>query len=701
MRHSFLLLFVLCTGAAYSDAAPASQPATRPVSQPTSRPTSHPTTQRTPQGTSTSQPIKRTQPTPTAGPRPKPTTQIERKAPPKPALRSKASQDKGPLTSQKAQVRAFVDKQLKSLMARYHIPGVLVSIVEGDETIVSKGYGIANLKQDATSKVSGASTLFRVGSLSKVVTATAVMKMMDKRGWKPQMTLSQLLGKKTFQVSRAYKTPVTLHHLLTHTSGFDVTDIGDAAKTPKQMLPLGRYLSLRMTPQVAPPGRYHIYTNQGYALLGSLLETGWKPFSEVMTHLLFAPLGMTKSSFAQPPRADQKKALSRGFHYSMKHKRYKELPLDYSQVGPADALLTTADDMTRFMKFHLTGKSVAGRPYLKQKTLALMHKRQFGYVPATEGHAYGFREAFFSKDISVHGPRRALYHTGGQLGFTSIMVLVPAWKLGVFICQNRRASVMRRRFLKAFFHKWYPKPAPRKTLAPVSKPDYYLGTYLKVGYPSHTVESVVYLIQPSAMLRVTKARGTLRLDLHGALKQQEHGVLQTTDRKTLVAFSGDKQASHMYIGLDAYRRITWWQNPQMHRDLLFLMLLLFASAFLQWFLELFLLSKGHTNEPTTLMLKRLTRLTALIYTVYLLGLVAMLLQAAGQGWDYGLPLFGVGLLMLPYMGGMVAIGLWQVVTQGWARGTISLPWRLYAASIALAALLSTVIISHWHLMLGA
>ena len=81
--------------------------------------------------------------------------------------------------------------------------------------------------------------------------------------------------------------------------------------------------------------------------IGSVLSTG-RPFPDVVEQEVFVPLGMTSSSFRQPLPDALVRRLAKGYEYR-DGDRYDALPLDYSNIAPADTLVTTGDDMARFM----------------------------------------------------------------------------------------------------------------------------------------------------------------------------------------------------------------------------------------------------------------------------------------------------------------------------------------------------------------
>ena len=102
-------------------------------------------------------------------------------------------------------------------MDKLQIPGVTFSLVQNGELFLAKGYGYANLEQQIP--VSADRTLFRVGSISKLFTATAIMQLVEKGLINLYENVNKYLQK--FQIEDYYPQPVTIANLLTHTAGFD------------------------------------------------------------------------------------------------------------------------------------------------------------------------------------------------------------------------------------------------------------------------------------------------------------------------------------------------------------------------------------------------------------------------------------------------------------------------------------------------
>jgi len=115
------------------------------------------------------------------------------------------------------ELEAFLDDFFAKEMTKEHVPGAAVALVKDGKIFFSKGYGYADLEKKIP--VVPDKTLFRVGSISKLFTTTAVLQLVEQGKLKLDDDVNKYL--KRFQVKNTYPKPVTVANLLTHTDGFD------------------------------------------------------------------------------------------------------------------------------------------------------------------------------------------------------------------------------------------------------------------------------------------------------------------------------------------------------------------------------------------------------------------------------------------------------------------------------------------------
>jgi D-alanyl-D-alanine carboxypeptidase len=186
---------------------------------------------------------------------------------------------------------------VRARMAEHHIPGLSLAVLSKGEPIILQGYGFANLEHSVAAT---ADTLYQIASVSKQFTATAIMLLVEEG----KLTLDDPITD-YFPDAPAIWQPITVRHLLTHTSGLVRDGLADYWTTPAAMhldyeyaqmyaIIAGRELDFAT-------GEKSSYSNSGYFLLGLIIEqiTG-QPLNEILRTRIFAPLGMSATRINNP-----------------------------------------------------------------------------------------------------------------------------------------------------------------------------------------------------------------------------------------------------------------------------------------------------------------------------------------------------------------------------------------------------------------
>ena len=240
----------------------------------------------------------------------------------------------GPL----ADAAALYDVWAAEQLAYHGIPGVVVGVVSGGKLAWAKGYGTTDL---AGGVPLTPSTPFRLGSVSKVFTATAILQLRDAG----KLRLDDPVVKHLpwFQVPTPFPDapPITIEHLLTHTSG-----LSREAPFPSwttHTFPTREELKAAM-PKVgilSPPGKTYRYSNLGLAILGEVVvAASGETWAGYLSKHVFGPLGMTASTGA--PTKEQIATLPR--QHRRKQADGSRGTLDYYDTGsfaPAAAVIST------------------------------------------------------------------------------------------------------------------------------------------------------------------------------------------------------------------------------------------------------------------------------------------------------------------------------------------------------------------------
>ena len=172
-----------------------------------------------------------------------------------------AEQPAGPVTIDREELEAFADSFFPKQIKRLKIPGVSFVLVQDGEIVLAKGYGDADL--EAGAPISPDTTVMRIGSISKLFVATAVMQLVEQGKLDLETDVNQYLT--TFQLEDTLPEPVTLAQLLTHTAGYEDPPY-ESYTDPAIVQPLGAYLAESMPPRSDPPGETQRYSNLGYAM---------------------------------------------------------------------------------------------------------------------------------------------------------------------------------------------------------------------------------------------------------------------------------------------------------------------------------------------------------------------------------------------------------------------------------------------------
>ena len=321
------------------------------------------------------------------------------------------------------ELETLLDPIFAEQMEKLRIPGAVISVVRDGKIIFSKGYGVADVEKK-TPVIPG-KTIFRIGSITKVFTATAVMQLADQR----RINLNDDVNKylKGVRVPDAFSQPVTFHHLLTHTSGLDEISPGRRTSNEAEVIPLGAFLKTRIVRHL-PPGEIISYSTYNSALAGHIVEQITEtPFKDYLQKNVFEPLGMNRTSIAAI-KAEYRQDLATGYEYA--DNKYQRLPFQWFHTYPASDINSTATDMARFMIANLHGGVIDGKRILSESMTREMHKTHFRNHPRVPGWNYGFYE--------LEQNNLKLVEHGGSMddGYSALLTLVPEKNLGIFVACN-------------------------------------------------------------------------------------------------------------------------------------------------------------------------------------------------------------------------------------------------------------------------
>ena len=355
--------------------------------------------------------------------------------------------------AQKSEFASFIDGFFAGLQKEWQVPGLVFVAVKDGEVIYMKGYGYANVEDKIP--VDPEKTLFRAGSVSKIITAASLLQLAEKGRLDLDANVNEYLRKS--KLPETFSPDITLRHLLSHTAGLDGRELETYAPASADERKFANRLPSIMPGRYAPPGEFYSYSNLGYALVGSIVERySRQPFYQAVEKRIFQPLGMTRSSFIL--KDSMQNYLAQGYDASG-----NRVGISYYYDMPAVGLITGAGDMAVFMMAQLAGGRY-GKRILSTAYSDGMLRRQFSPHPKIDGAALGYYER-------TVGGERTLQHSGDVGGFSSLLVLVPERNFGFFFAANSENAYFRDDLTEAIIKRYWPsKAAPEADAADTSSP---------------------------------------------------------------------------------------------------------------------------------------------------------------------------------------------------------------------------------------
>ncbi len=321
------------------------------------------------------------------------------------------------LASAQGNLSQRLDQIATSELTRQHIPGIAIVAVRVGRVIYAKGFGVtsAESKNPVT-----ADTVFRVGSMTKMLVATAAVSLADQG----RLRLDAPVGNYVYGLN-AQIGQVTSHQLLSHISG-----LRDEAFSfgPHDEEALGRAISSwNGSMFFTEPGKVYSYSNPGYALMGRVIEViRGAPFADVMDQMVLQPLGMKNSTFR--PTVAMTFPLAVGHNVDGSVSR----PMaDYVPNWPAGFLFSSANDFGRFLTAFLNDGKLDDLQVFPASVFTVLALPRV-HIPGRYGtqYAYGLY-------VEQEKGFPVLAHGGTIQGYTSAVVMAPGFKTGVVVMANR------------------------------------------------------------------------------------------------------------------------------------------------------------------------------------------------------------------------------------------------------------------------
>jgi CubicO group peptidase (beta-lactamase class C family) len=306
-------------------------------------------------------------------------------------------------------------------MAEYRVPAVGLGLVKNGQ-VAARGFGVTNV--DDPQPVT-ADTVFTIASISKTVTATAVMKLIEQKRAELKAPIQKYMPDFRVQDERTSR-EVSFWHLLTHRPGWE-RQLSSEDRGAEALAHFATTI-LRDLPQLAPAGAVWSYNNAGFSLAGRLIEiiTG-RNIHEALRELVFAPLGMTRSFTRIADAITHRVTLG---HRDQNGRTQVIRPYQSTSGTTAGGVMTSISDLMRYAQFHLgDGTAGDGKPFLPKALLQEMQAPQVRKNSTDDEMGAGWH-------LRRVGGLLTAAHGGTLNGHCLLLQLVPARNLAFTILTN-------------------------------------------------------------------------------------------------------------------------------------------------------------------------------------------------------------------------------------------------------------------------
>jgi D-alanyl-D-alanine carboxypeptidase len=343
--------------------------------------------------------------------------------PPRPAAGKRFDRPKA------ATLEEAIDQCVEFNMLRLDAPGAAVAVILDGELIYESGYGVKN--RDGDDPVDP-DTIFRIGSVTKMMTAAAVMQQVELGRVDLDAPVTDYIPE--FEVGGRWPANrITVWHTLTHTTGFPdrVNDWG--AVDGNAALSIWAQGQGEMELH-APPGSFWNYSNPNYMIAGLVAErASGTPYRDLLKNSLWEPAGMHSTTF-DPDEVVASGNYSHGHFYDSGTSRWELVdPRDFDSwtAGPAGMTFSTVEDLVRWALLLMDG----GGPVLSPRSAAMMqHPHQWMHYTPDLSYGFGIMiEEYQGLDVRQHG--------GNVTGYGTYLLWVPERRFAVALLTNVSSSL--------------------------------------------------------------------------------------------------------------------------------------------------------------------------------------------------------------------------------------------------------------------
>ena len=536
----------------------------------------------------------------------------------------------------KQEVIQFMDSIAEVHIETNNTTGIAYALVQNGELITTKGHGLADINENIPFS---SKTSFRIASVTKLFTATAVMQLHSKGLVELHRDIRHYLP--NFNYTSIDGDSLTLFNLLTHTGGFEDKNLERRTKDPSEQISLEEYLYNEMPKRVAKAGETFAYSNHGLALAGLIVEkvSGQAYYDFVQTELL-SPLKMANSTF------DVRKATNFAKSYKKEGEQWETVPYDYIHTKPSSMLISTAEDMARFMNFHLQAASKNDGSLISNASFSEMHRQQFTHHSQLPGVAVGFFEA-------QQNGLRLLRHGGTTTSYGSFLCLIPEKGIGIFITHNGGDESLSKEMVGQFINRFFPgthsEPTwDKNTLTDLSEIN---GEYVMNRFSHTTIEKLNLLFAYKVKIEVS---GDSSISLWGQeFKEIAPLLFENANENWKIGFGKNRKGEIVWFYNEnfAYKKLKWYESVQFSLLAITTISLLFLFGLIRYLVLLF--KKVSVSHATALF-----NLLGLLSIVF----IFLAIYTGRNELVYQIPMYFYAIFCLPLFS--ISLGIFSLIREG-------------------------------------
>lgn len=588
-------------------------------------------------------------------------------------------------------------QKMENIFLQQNIPGAAVVWVQQDRTLYLETFGYANIEESRP--VHPERTIFRVASISKPFTAIGVLNLVEKGLLNLGADINSLFAKPL--INDKFEGHVTLHHLLTHTAGFDDKFIGKSARTREDALSLKEVAETMLPRRFIEPGEIASYSNFGVALAGYLAEhASGIPFPELMDQNVFQPLGMHRSSF-DPDDAELREFMT---GYLRANQTFEPFAYDHINDSPAGMMVSTAEDMARFMKAILREDGLEEAGILSQSMTREMLSVRFTHHRAlTGGFGYLWNHTEFNGQSVIN-------HDGGYPGSAARLFLFPEHGAALFIAVNIMEFGFLEEVLHLFVNTFLPQAEIIGSIETVGNYASYndgrpltdfAATWRNTRYTRYSFTKFAALlgILSGELTTQTEGDSLLTMPTHtGDIRRMvrvEPLLFQSIDDDYRIAFrEADGKITHLFTnGSTAFEKLHPLETAAIQLPFLLFCNFFFTALILIYFM-IYVVQKYRFKQyrPERWFISEC--IIAGVYTFHLLFTSIAFLQIPPHemmiGFGYGLPASFYIATLIPYLGLAASVWLVWLIISTKEKRILRSGWSVLIVIISLGYFFSLV-----------